>query len=587
MAINNKDVPQHDNLGLAKNLLRFAWVVEIFAVLTGLFIAAMIGIDTLEKIVSSRPLNEQDKTLQDYINTIIAVLPFVLVAVVELAKIPVAQAAYNTIDKVWKIVFFITLTFLAIITFETTLNGFERNFSNLTFVIEKYKDKLDTTNQRIKELERQKTGSQELTPEFIETSYNTRRIELTTDRDAQVNQLTNRIAELKASVMTERTQALQQELEGLESELSQTRSEKDSEIERVVSRTDSQMDSAVTEVDSKRLTLRSSIQQIDRKILEEKSSKQAAVEKSGFFDSETRIRKEYDERIADFEKQRQDLQKSLNSVSVLGNQDSIQSNLNQKISEINERYLNLTKSLKDEISELNNEITKSISLVEADIKTSVDSLYEQQTELESKFDQQLSENNTERDRRYSLLKNNQNVVSDINARLIELNNTKVDLRNTINEEVGNNQIYRITRSWTGAESSADISRKDVARTAAFWFGSLAAIVALTGILLALASCVIKYQGARTEKDIKRPSRLINSIRRYLARRHKLLAQPKIVYVEVEKPIIQEVVKEVPVDKVVFKEVTREVVRNRVVHIPVYTNDKSLLKDSFAEDSKAE
>jgi hypothetical protein len=562
---------------LATNLLRFAWVVEVFAVLTGLLIAVMIGIDTLDKILMSRPIEERALKTQDMINTIIAALPFVLVAVVELAKIPVAQAAYNTINKPWKTTFFATLILLALITFETTLNGFERNFSNLTFVIEKFKDQLDTSNAKIAELERQKLNAEELTAETIEARYNGRRLELTTDRDSQVNQLTDRIAELKASVKTERTQALQRELKLVQDELAQVRKDRTSEIQRLIDRNDSQMDSATAEVEKKRQDLKEAIEQFDNKIRNEKAAKLSSLDNAGLFESETRIRKEYDDRIKQYESERRAILSELNKLSVSDNQNSLQQILNQKTETIDKKYSDLIETTKSKISNLNDEIAKSISLVEADIKTSVDSLYQQQKTTESKFGQQLAENNAERDRQYLLLKGSQESINQINTRLTELNNLRVELRNQINAEVSNNQIYRITRSWTDAESSADISRGQVAATATVWFGSLAFVVAFTGILLALASCVISDEKKGDKKENKR-SRFAATYRRYLAHKHKVLKQPKIITIEIEKPIVKEVIKEVPVDKVVFKEVTKEIIKNRLIHVPVYTNDKSLLQD---------
>jgi hypothetical protein len=563
---------------LATNLLRFAWVVEVFAVLTGLLIAVMIGIDTLDKILMSRPLEERALKTQDIINTIIAALPFVLVAVVELAKIPVAQAAYNTINKLWKTTFFATLLLLALITFETTLNGFERNFSNLTFVIDKFKDQLDTSNAKIVELERQKLEAEELTAQTIEARYNGRRLELTTDRDSQVNQLTDRIAELKASVKTETTQALQRELKLVQDELAQVRKDRTIEIQRLIDRNDSQMDSATAEVEKKRQDFKEAIEQFDSKIRNEKTEKQSSLDKAGLFASDTRIRKEYDDRIKQYESERTVILSELNNLSVSDNQNSLQQVLNQKTETIDKKYSDLIETTKSKISNLNDEIAKSISLVEADIKTSVDSLYQQQKATESKFGQQLAENNVERDRQYLLLKGSQESINQINTGLTELNNSRVELRNQINAEVSNNQIYRITRSWTGIESSADISRGQVATTATVWFGSLAFVVAFTGILLALASCVISDEKKGIKKENKRSS-FAATYRRYLAHKHKVLKRPKIITIEIEKPIVREVIKEVPVDKVVFKEVTKEIIKNRLIHVPVYTNDKSLLKDS--------
>ena len=62
-----------DKKGLSKTLYIFAWVVEGVAVITGLFIAIMIGADTLNTIVSTKYTENQSASTSDYINTIIAV----------------------------------------------------------------------------------------------------------------------------------------------------------------------------------------------------------------------------------------------------------------------------------------------------------------------------------------------------------------------------------------------------------------------------------------------------------------------------------------------------------------------------------
>ena len=58
-----------------------------------------------------------------------------------------------------------------------------------------------------------------------------------------------------------------------------------------------------------------------------------------------------------------------------------------------------------------------------------------------------------------------------------------------------------------------------------------------------------------------------------------LFKPRIVKVNVEVERKVEVVKEIPVEKVAIHEVPKEIIKREVVHIPVYTNDPTLLGDS--------
>lgn len=60
-----------------------------------------------------------------------------MVAIVEFTKIPFSEAIFYAQSKIWKITFSICLLFISFITFESAMNGFERNFNALMFEIEK------------------------------------------------------------------------------------------------------------------------------------------------------------------------------------------------------------------------------------------------------------------------------------------------------------------------------------------------------------------------------------------------------------------------------------------------------------------
>jgi len=51
---------------------------------------------------------------------------FIIVAVVELTKIPLANAVYYSVRLFWRIVFLIALLLVNVSTFETIITGFER-----------------------------------------------------------------------------------------------------------------------------------------------------------------------------------------------------------------------------------------------------------------------------------------------------------------------------------------------------------------------------------------------------------------------------------------------------------------------------
>ena len=198
-ALNLTQETIQKRLKLSSTLLKFAWLVEIFAVATGLFIALMVGIDTLTQIVGIRGPDATPNS-SDYINTTISVLPFILVAIVELTKIPVTQAVYNTKKISWRLLFLSLLAFLAVITFETSINGLERNFANLTYEIDKYRDDLEVTNENIEELERQRQEAAALTLEKIERDFSDRQRLINEQESVESSKITEQIIAIRSKV---------------------------------------------------------------------------------------------------------------------------------------------------------------------------------------------------------------------------------------------------------------------------------------------------------------------------------------------------------------------------------------------------
>ena len=74
----------------SKFLLASAWVLEVIAASIGLFIAYLITRDGLDAGI-------------DPGNALIGALPFLMVAVVELMKIPIVTIVYHTKNLFWKI----------------------------------------------------------------------------------------------------------------------------------------------------------------------------------------------------------------------------------------------------------------------------------------------------------------------------------------------------------------------------------------------------------------------------------------------------------------------------------------------------
>ena len=64
-------------------------------------------------------------------------LIFLIVAVVELTKIPLATAVYYSVRVFWRVVFLIALILVNVSTFETIVTGFERINRERTKIVDK------------------------------------------------------------------------------------------------------------------------------------------------------------------------------------------------------------------------------------------------------------------------------------------------------------------------------------------------------------------------------------------------------------------------------------------------------------------
>lgn len=130
---------------IGRRLIYFAWAVEIVAASIGLVMAALIILTTRQKILDTGA----EITASGYMNIFLGGLPFIVVAMVELTKIPLATACYVVTNRAWKTAFAIVLIVLSVVTFETILNGFERNFTLRTYLLSIKKKEITNLEERI------------------------------------------------------------------------------------------------------------------------------------------------------------------------------------------------------------------------------------------------------------------------------------------------------------------------------------------------------------------------------------------------------------------------------------------------------
>ena len=237
-----------DNDILSKQLYYFAWAVEIVAVAIGIALSVITAITYFDSagVVS----------FADWMNAIVGTLPFIIVAIVELTKIPLSGAAYYAANIFWKFVFTFSLVFVALITFETMFNGLERFFVAQTSGVVEFKKTLVNLNEKITDKIEKRDRLQDVTLEKIEKEYNDRRMAIAIDRDNITGKLEQKRREKKSDKDESLTQ-MRQELKELQSERKELRQDRKNEIARIESKYDSEQSSQLNEAKAKQNLLSS------------------------------------------------------------------------------------------------------------------------------------------------------------------------------------------------------------------------------------------------------------------------------------------------------------------------------------------
>ena len=547
---------------VSKVLYRFAWFVEFCAVGTGLAITIMVAMTTFES--NSQFANAGSAA--NYVNVVIAALPFFLASVIELAKIPAAQAMYLTRNIKWKILFAITLLFLAVVTFETAINGFERNFTNISFQVTQLKDQREKVVGTRDELVRQIEEDSKITLEEVLDENRQRKQALDVKRDADIESLKAKYAGLSEAQanINDDIDRLREELTNLEGE----RREGERSQREIQERNRQQ---ANNEAQKKYEQLADSVKTEEAKLLKMTESYDQKYLDAGYWEK-GRLKRAFDKDSAAQQIRIDEARAQLNAFSLTESSQGSISKFNDVTSKLKSEFDIREQELKSRINELvarrdQTQDSEEALRREADREALEQRYREDSDRLQADADKQVAEYQSIDVRKSE----NQVKLRDVEDELISLNGS-------INSAAKDNQVYRLAKLFSDGVTIAEVPEEKINLIAKIWFGSLASIIAFTGILLALASEVVKRQVITPQREQSRGvasalASLSLSINRFVR------ARPRVEY----RTEVKEVVKEIPVEKVVVQEVIKEVIKKEVVHVPVYTSNKEVLKRQDEND----
>ena len=589
--IFNKFFPQSQTGSKGKFLIRMAWGIEILVAFIGLCIGIII-IRSGQGVTDASDLVSRNISLNDLTIGMI----FIIVAVVELTKIPLATAVYYSVRLFWKIVFLVALILVNVSTFETIITGFERINRERTRVVDKL----------IVEYHSIKTQIQNVN-ENIEVNDANEEISKLVERRSQINQQIGEISlnSQKQIQTVKESGADQDSINNLKEEISAL----DAKIEGLLD--------ANTSLSGQK----------DSKLLgSNKKSIQNSIDQNN-------------ERISKYETKRERKSNELNQLIAISNKDN-----EGQISIINQETQNQLQSLQEEKARIDTEIK---ILEEEKLKYQLDDkekadkiikLKERKNELITEIDELAPDNQVFRVATWLrgwFEPNYNKEIEKINMQIFDLQQKKVESiseknwlskflsvfnkNNELDNATIDKQISRLEKQILQFEKKlkmeegvieesvyADLPR--AALTAAFWlwFGVLGFIISVTGTMLAFASLVLLdprlhvIRNKRTAywKGVSlRLSKFFVLVNRYIWGKIKRFKDPKVVTKEIEVEKVVEKVIEKPVveEKIVIKEVEVpkeiETIRKEMVYVPLPTDDEELLKKglfkapNYDEDKK--
>ena len=613
-----------------RKLFIAAWAVEIMAASLGLLIAGFVAFDAYTQ--------NPDESGNSLLNAITGALPFALIAVIELTKIPLASGLYRVRNWGWKIFIAIALLALMLVTFETMFTGLERQMTNITARITDKKTEIQRFESQISENQRQIVQITNRDVENETADINGQIARAQEDGEKKILQLN----EIHSTAVTESEKQIidmgNQRLKLQNSLFSSYDTEIDSANERI-KRLKEKLDTAVSRVDElqRKLDNNPEIKKLEqnnydvRALMKEtevllSSSEEARIKKGqvrigvrpdGKFGGRTRrsLERWRDEQELKIEKN--DLQIGKIQAELKDDLASAQKNSqnrrNERDAEEKGRQ-SLEMKRATAIGALTNDpLTPDLLLIEQRIDQARLGL---QAEKE-RYSEQAERIRGETQGALNLLiaqrvqiSDNINVAKqslpELQGSITTLKSKIVTIQNEIRKDARNNQVYRFAQKWgqrTGPklfdrkayEDVLHVTEKDITKVGAFWFGSIAIICATIGTVLALIANImtdpdafVQKQKSLKIKPVRRGLRLLFLVvRKKLLKRREVIEREKIIEVEKLVEVKKEVEKIVEVEKIIEieKEVEKEVERlvPEIIPIPIFIPSDA---DHEAEMGKA-
>ncbi|AMO57782.1 hypothetical protein [Endozoicomonas montiporae] len=476
----------------ANFLIGLAWTVEIIAVLIGLTIAIVVSTS------ASESLNSQETThlFGSSAPILVAGLPFLLVAVVELCKIPLTFAFMAVKNVFWRGLFLFFVAFLCLITFETMLNGFERNFSNLNYAIDTRKNNIENIDAEIELLNRRADRLQVFTADDLARETEALQLDIDEQYRTSVNRINSETEAVISGIDYDYQETLDAEVLGLMERRDSYYNNWNTERQQIEDRFSELLLGNLSDSRNERQRLLQELEAL-------KQEMNQALVAANFF-TRTTIDNKYRRLIAAKNQQIDQITTGYLGGDALTKQATMEEQLKQQLSFANSKY-------EGRISEINQRIEdKKQSIIDqddanarlqSDVLANADRSRASFLSIKLNQEGELAQYTEGKQAELDAISGQVNELEDA---VFLLQNDQRNVQAEINHMINQNQVYRLAMYAFGKESPTDVDRQMVGIVALIWFGSLALIASVTGVMLCLAGFYLKRELMRAAEAAEPP-----------------------------------------------------------------------------------
>ncbi len=465
----------------SKHLMRFAWGLEITFCIIGLITAYAL---TMQGIAGS------DQNSIWHSSVLVGFIALAAVALVELLKIPTVKAILLANSVAPKIIGFIFLLAVCILTFETMSTGLEQNITNRVHKVTQEKFIIDELNEKILVIEDKISSIENQSDTQVREEID-RGLQITLATiNKDINNLRERENDIRNNLNVTEVNELRRQVEALELSKTQT-----------------------TELHVGYL------KQLNNELLQLNKDEQTQLSDS-FFKSGV---------IAKFELRRADIKdekRALNSAF-----DENINIINTQINDLNNKIAKLSEPDADTLNEL--------TVIGDDISALIRNKNKLILDANKKSEDQLK-----------IASNNKILIAKLKNDSALLADNLADARNRLALEADKSFIHRLAvKLNANVDHAADLTSADVSKISLFFIASIAAVIAFSGPLITF----LAMKNILEIKNPKRAT-LIPALRKMIIDLRKRLRNPKVITETLEVEVEKEVIKEIPIEKPIYQKV---------------------------------